>query len=358
MNHRRRNLLRLAVDIHGLLTQDRPSVITPCWPTDAWQRCQDLVQRMERAQLHGWLLAADRLRQELAFALALLRGRLTEASECLQSTCEDRRPASPHDLYEDILALEDEFEEVTWNRSAKTLSVITDPVELEQIDLGRFEICLDWSKLAVGSPYRVIAREPEPAASDQSVTHPHVSDEHVCEGDAQVPLRCALAEGRLTDFFLIVASLLHTYNPSSPYVALSDWHGVACSDCDTHIDEDERSSCEQCGSSMCEQCYRTCGDCDGILCTGCISMCTGCQSDYCASCLKSCRECNSLICPDCRDKQERCETCHDASENKSQSDQDDEQRQEEQPTDSTDSLSRPADPPLQPDRLGQVAVPA
>ena len=45
---------------------------------------------MERAQLHGWLLAADRLRQELTFALALLRGQLTEASECLQSACEER----------------------------------------------------------------------------------------------------------------------------------------------------------------------------------------------------------------------------------------------------------------------------
>ena len=166
MNHRRRNLLRLAVDIHGRLTQHPQSVVAPCWPTDAWQRCQDLIQRMERAQLHGWLLAADRLRQELAFALALLRGRLTEASECLQSGCEDRRPVSPHDLYEDILALEDEFDEVTWNRLARTLSVITDPIELEQIHLGRFEICLDWSKLAVGSPYRVIARDPQPAASD------------------------------------------------------------------------------------------------------------------------------------------------------------------------------------------------
>ena len=361
MNHRRRNLLRLAVDIHGRLTQHAPSVVAPRWPTDAWQRCQDLIQQMERAQLHGWLLAADRLRQELAFALALLRGRLTEASECLQPACEDRRPVSPRDLYEDIVALEDEFEEVTWNRSAKTLSVITDPIELEQIDLGRFEICLDWSKLTVGSPYRVIAREPQPAASDQSVTHPHVSDEHVCEGDAQVPLRLALMEGRLTDFFLIVASLLNTSNASSPYVALSDWHGVACSDCDTNIDEDERSSCKQCGSSMCGDCNRTCIDCDHTFCSGCIVTCVGCQEDYCSSCLGSCRQCDAQVCPYCRDKQERCETCHDASENKNQGDPDDEKqekRQEEQPTAATAALSRPADPALQPDRLGQVAVPA
>ena len=350
MNHRRRNLLRLAVDIHGRLTQHPQSVVTPRWPTDAWQRCQDLIQQMERAQLRGWLLAADRLRQELAFALALLRGRLTEASECLQPACEDRRPVSPHDLYEDILALEDEFEEVTWNRSARTLSVITDPIELEQIHLGRFEICLDWSKLAEAAAYRVIAREPQPAASDESVTHPHVQSEQVCEGDAGVPLRLALAEGRLADFFLIVANLLNTYNASSPYVAMPDWYGVACSDCDTHIDEDERSSCEQC--------YRTCGDCDGILCSGCISMCTGCQSDYCSSCLKSCRECNARICPDCRDKQERCETCHDASENENQSVHDDEKRQEGLPATATDSTSQPADPALQPDRLGQVAIPA
>ncbi len=358
MNHRRRNLLRLAADIHSGLTQQAPSIVVPCWPTDAWQGCQDLLRKIERAERHEWLLAANQLRQELAYALALLRGRLTEISECMQSACDDRRPVSPHDLYEDILALEDEFEEVTWNRSAKTLSVVTDPIELEQIDLGRFEICLDWGKLPGTGAYRVIAREPHAAASDETVTHPHVQSEQLCEGDARVPLRRALMEGRLTDFFLIVANLLNTYNASSPYVAMSDWYGVACSDCDTHIDEDERSSCEQCGSSMCEQCYRTCGDCDGILCTGCISMCTGCQSDYCFSCLRSCRECSARICPDCRDNQERCKTCHDASENENQSDREDEKQQEEQPTAATDSVSRPADPAIQPDRLGQVAVPA
>ena len=91
MNHRRRNLLRLAADIHSGLTQQAPSVVVPCWPTDAWQGCQDLLRKIERAERRNWLLAADQLRQELAFALALLRGQLTEASECLQSACDDGR---------------------------------------------------------------------------------------------------------------------------------------------------------------------------------------------------------------------------------------------------------------------------
>ena len=73
MNHRRRNLLRLAADIHSGLTQHAPSVVVPCWPTDAWQRCQDLLRKIEHAQRRDWLLATDRLRQELAFALALAR---------------------------------------------------------------------------------------------------------------------------------------------------------------------------------------------------------------------------------------------------------------------------------------------
>ena len=66
----------------------------------------------------------------------------------------------------------------------------------------------------------MIAEDPHPAHSDDSVTHPHVQSEGVCEGDAKLPIRNALSQLRLLDFFQIVGSLLRTYNSGSPYVAL------------------------------------------------------------------------------------------------------------------------------------------
>ncbi len=48
-------------------------------------------------------------------------------------------------------------------------------------------------------PYRVIALDPHPAAGNEMVTHPHVSDEHVCLGDATIAVKQALATGRVCD---------------------------------------------------------------------------------------------------------------------------------------------------------------
>ena len=61
--------------------------------------------------------------------------------------------------------------------------------------------------------YRVVALDPHPAGSDESVTHPHVRDEQLCAGDAAAAIRSALAGGRICDFFLLVRSVLDRIQP-------------------------------------------------------------------------------------------------------------------------------------------------
>ena len=98
------------------------------------------------------------------------------------------RSASPQtiptqaDLYRDLVALESEFEAVQCDPEEQTISVTTQPIVLEGIDLGRFQIRLSWQRRQGNWSYTVVALEPHPAQSNDSVTHPHVSDE-VCEGD-------------------------------------------------------------------------------------------------------------------------------------------------------------------------------
>jgi hypothetical protein len=87
---------------------------------------------------------------------------------------------------------------------------------------------------------RVIAKDPPPCESRENVTHPHVMDETLCEGHGRHAIRQAIAQGRLLDFFTLVANGLRTYNEESPFVALELWYGAACSDCGAVVDDEDR----------------------------------------------------------------------------------------------------------------------
>jgi hypothetical protein len=63
-----------------------------------------------------------------------------------------------------------------------------------------------------------------PSSCRAEVTHPHVLDDHLCEGEGRQAIHAALTAGRLVDFFHLVKGILETYNEDSPYEALSDWY--------------------------------------------------------------------------------------------------------------------------------------
>jgi len=72
----------------------------------------------------------------------------------------------------------------------------------------------------------------------------------VCEGDGAAAIKAALEEGRLCDFFSMVGSILNTYNPDNPYVALSDWDGVACYECGYVMDYESSYYCTYCDNAV------------------------------------------------------------------------------------------------------------
>jgi hypothetical protein len=350
MTRHEKLLMRLAIAIYERRTTKQAASSTIELPTASWQQSEDIFRRIRRARQRGWQLAAQRLHCDLQESLRRLRGELTAIERVLDPPISELRITSIADIYADLLGLHEEFDQVSFDQQGRTISVTTEPIDFDGISLGAFEIRLDWSDLSGARPsnYRVIAIDANPAASNEGVTHPHVQDEAVCEGEGRLPIQQSLQQGRLLDFFLIVTNLLRTYNPGSPYVAITDWQGVECSDCATLCDGD-CWTCEKCETTVCGECYVNCPECDGIYCNYCVSCCQGCEENHCTDCMKTCSRCRAELCKSCLDNKERCSDCHDQETKKTCEDPVDGAK----PTGKCHTVAS-----VHADCLGQIAVPA
>ena len=306
-------LSRLAAAIHRELNAESGHEPLVEMPQVYWQRCVELVRQVRRARLRGWHLAANQLLKDLSYAIPSIQHELSTIAERVpRRTAVDRR-ATMHDIYQDLVALRQEFEQLDYDRKGRQLSVVTEPILLAGVYLGPFEIRLKWAQPTRGElpVYRVIAQDPHPAEGRENVTHPHVMDEILCEGDGRHAVRQALAQGRLLDFFMLIAGILRTYNPESPFVEVALWYGGNCSDCGVGVDEDHSYACAKCGDTVCSECERLCCGCDDGCCSGCIGSCAACEDNYCRRCLQPCNGCSGSICSGCLDDNERCPNCHE-----------------------------------------------
>jgi hypothetical protein len=172
--------------------------------------------------------------------------------------------------------------------------------------------------------YEVIALEPNPAAESRDISHPHVRNQLLCEGDGQEAIRRALFSGRLSDFFQIVTQILNTYNGGSAYASLSEWEGTACEDCGRFVSEDDRSFCERCDRGLCLDCLECCGGCEARLCSCCTEQCESCDARLCRSCRRSCDQCGSVHCVNCLFDNDLCGECQEQENDEDTLDQNEE----------------------------------
>jgi hypothetical protein len=219
--------------------------------------------------------------------------------------------ATARDIFHDLESVAEEFDDLTIDLSEPVLSVATAPIVLEDILLGRFRVRLYWGRMGMAHPYEMLALEPNPASSSESTTHPHIVDERLCEGDGKLPIAHALRDGRLLDFFQIVNGILNTYNPSSAYVALSDWEGNGCSDCGEIIDRDYERTCDTCEGTLCGNCALTCERCEVPCCYECSRRCESCGQDLCRGCAHECEDCQRLFCEPCLSEGDLCPECQE-----------------------------------------------
>ena len=218
------------------------------------------------------------------------------------------------DVYKELLQIVEDLGEFQFDPKENTLSVTTEPITLEDIDLGPFEIKLfidQISGLYNAAPYKVIALEPNPAGIHEEVTHPHVSSNMLCEGNGSILIRKAMENGRFYDFFTIIVNILNTYNPGSPYVSLHEWQGQGCYDCGRTVTDDETYICELCEERFCGYCSTCCQKCDETICLGCSYHCPSCEESVCNNCTAKCKECEETYCKDCLTEEGLCPDCEE-----------------------------------------------
>ncbi len=350
MNPKSCRFTRAAVAIQHKLKPFRSDSSIPQFPTESWIECERLCRLLGKAQQHRLFLAETRVRSRLRQATDRLNQTVDGVRASVDSALRHSSLPSVHDILADLRALSGEFDEVKVSMKQQVVTVLTDPIELEGIDFGQFEIVLDWQYIGDTGAYDVIAVQSNSAASNEDTTHPHVQNNSLCEGEGQVPIRNALAEGRLFDFFVLVRQILETYNPASAYVNLEDWFGAECPDCGRTMHDDESSLCEPCSTTTCCDCTSGCGSCDDRFCSECIRTCPDCDNSTCPSCLTKCAACEDEFCKGCIND-ERCSDCLARKE-----EEDEAERISEGAN--TDPTAATSDDTVQSVCVGEVTVPA
>lgn len=296
-----------------------------------------VMKRYNLARNKGFKYATAHVGRRLSSVMTRLESATIKGREVLDR---ELRAAQQHsflsmsDIMAEINALFMMFERVEIKSErdfGPVLAVTVGPITLEDVNLGSFKIELNCN--GYEPRYWVRALEPNCPGGDSDVTHPHVNDDVLCEGDGSHLIRNAFKEGRISDFFLIVEQILNTYNSESAYVELQYWEGIACYGCDTMMsDGDDTYSCdhEGCERQSCEDCSRLCQSCDSSLCSAhacscdccgdtscrsCLEECRACGHDVCGTCTATCKKCDKEVCSDCfNSEKEMCNECHENSE--------------------------------------------
>jgi len=258
------------------------------------------TRRIQKSIDHQWLSAAGKSKLRLERALNDLPYLISNAKQFIA------RPVNQVPTFRDLMAefgqLKDEFGDVTFDMENKSISITSESIELDDTYLGEFKIELRIDKLTEAhrmAPYCVVALDPHPAATSSDVTHPHVSNDILCEGDGHAAICTALEQGRICDFFNMIESILNTYNPDSPYVPLNEWDGRSCYDCGYICDSESSYYCSCCDNDFCSECSSYCRMCDETICLGCGGSCECCEELLCKHCAKQCTECSRYCCDQC-----------------------------------------------------------
>jgi hypothetical protein len=307
----RRPAIRAALAISGQLTLDCLAPANIKLPIPTWQRLNQTFGLLQLATSRQWSVASRNLIEDLDSLLNQIEIELRVVRRELTSRLRPRHLSTAGDIYADLSALATEFEVLTIDLQQRTISVQSEPIELEGTDLGRFQIVLKWSDLGQHRAYRVRALDPQ-SATGSEVTHPHVRNDELCEGEGSLAIAAALAEGRLLEFFLLVHQVLQTYNSDSAFIPLDRWDGVNCQDCGDRMPADEAGHCDRCEDPLCSDCSIGCDRCHAYVCNSCSSLCQACESSHCTSCLTN--ESGRLLCDTCLEEARAEESDDDAED--------------------------------------------
>ena len=286
------------------------------------------IERLQRLQRYFTICVCRKWNAGVAQMMRSIENVCREISNNVQDVeraikAWDIKVPALKDIFGELVQVDEEFGNLGYDRDGKFLSVVTEPIDLEGIHLGEFEIRLhiqSLSDVSYNTLYTIVALDPNPAASNECVTHPHVSDERLCPGDAGAAIQTALASGRICDFFMLVNSVLTHYNADSPYVSLDNWNGVSCYECGYVMADDDTRWCNACENNFCGECASYCICCQETYCLNCLAECAACQEQVCPSCMKRCPTCGRQICEICLEDN-RCPCIEESEEDDDEHDE-------------------------------------
>ena len=249
-------------------------------------RLRQLVCHRQLCAMRSWRVADRTVASRQSAELRELQYLLTSID---RSAPQPLPTITAGNVYRDLLAVDAEFDDFDIADDLSTVSIVSEPITLEGIGLGRFRIEISIEAISRrrrgGDCLTATALDPNPAAANDEVTHPHVQGGQVCLGDGSPLFHAALKEGRLYDAFVVVTQVLKTYNEGSPYISLDRWNGRTCEQCDDVVREDDLYTCQACDNQICSSCAHTCADCQESYCRGCLTehdrdlICSSCQDD-------------------------------------------------------------------------------
>ena len=143
---------------------------------------QMIQKGMKKAIDRNWDRATSKLAAKAQRVIRDTPHMLSELKRAIDITQTSVPPA--RQIYEELKQIQQEFCKLEYYPEDEVISVFTEPIELEGIFLGEFEIRLQLpglAKMQDGNYFRVAAFDPHPAACNYEVTHPHVSQEYLCE---------------------------------------------------------------------------------------------------------------------------------------------------------------------------------
>src|SRR5262249_34119131 len=136
MDTNQKMLLRTAERISSHLQRLSAAPIQVELPDADWAQCRSLIRQIDLCANRNWAHAADLLKDRLEPALERCSDRLREIAREVSGVERLAPLQSVREIFKDLVALSDEFEDVTIDRPSQTISVTTKPIVLEEIDLG------------------------------------------------------------------------------------------------------------------------------------------------------------------------------------------------------------------------------
>ena len=185
-----------------------------------------------------------------------------------------------------IASLRTLFEEVeTITKNPLEVRWVLPDVQLEGVWIGDLEVRLNLERFRV----RVfnLSADTEIRGGYQ---HPHVSsDGEICWNGHDLDAETFHRAGDFLALRDLIDNLLHTYNPSSPFIKLEDWEnglGEECYECGERRPEEDMAYAESIQGWLCPECRYYCEECDDYvhyedfnvdweMCEDCVDRATG-----------------------------------------------------------------------------------